>query len=92
LEYTIQSWSLYPRGDIDKLEKVQRRATRLIAGIRIEEAVLWRKVTYLTSLEERRLRDDLIETYKIVMGKEKITCSQFFMPYTSNYNTRGYCY
>ena len=92
LEYAIQSWSPYLRGDIDKLEKVQRRATRLIAG--------YKKLSYgerlrrlgLTTLEQRRLRGDLIETYKIVTGKEKISCSQFFTPYTSNYNTRGHCY
>ena len=61
-----------------KLEKVQRRATRLIAG--------YKKLSYgerlrrlgLTTLEQRRLRGDLIETYKIVTGKEKISCSQFF--------------
>jgi len=87
LEYAIQSWSPYLRGDIDKLEKVQRRATRLIAG--------YKKLSYflrrlgLTTLEQRRLRGDLIETYKIVTGKEKISCSQFFM---HNYNTRGHCY
>ena len=46
----------------------------------------------LTTLEQRRFRGDLIETYKIVTGKEKISCSQFFTPYTSNYNTRGHCY
>ena len=32
----------------------------------------------LTTLERRRLRGDLIETYKIVTGKEKISSSQFF--------------
>jgi len=46
----------------------------------------------LTILEQRRLRGDLIETYKIVTGKEKIGSSQFFMPYASNYNTRGHCH
>jgi len=32
----------------------------------------------------------LIETYKIVTGKEKISSSQFFTPYASNYNTIGH--
>ena len=92
LEYAIQSWSPYLRGDIDKLEKVQRRATRLIAG--------YKKLSYrerlhrlgLTTLEQRRLRGDLIDTRKIVTSKEKISCSQFLTPYSSNYDTRGHCY
>ena len=25
-------------------------------------------------------------------GKEKISCSQFFTPYSCNYNTKGHCY
>ena len=46
----------------------------------------------LTTLEQRRLRGDLIETYKIMTGKEKISSSKFFTPYESNYNTSGHCH
>jgi len=43
LEYAIQAWSPQLRGDSDRLEKVQRRATRLVSGYK--EIPLWRKVT-----------------------------------------------
>ena len=34
LGYCVQAWSPYHRKDIDKLEKVQRRAVRMITDLR----------------------------------------------------------
>ena len=34
LEYCIQAWNRYLRKDIDMLEKIQRRVTKLIPGMR----------------------------------------------------------
>ena len=58
LEYCIQA---YLRKDIDMLEKIQRRATKLIPGLRdlrYEERL---KECGLTTLETRRLRGIDIE-------------------------------
>ncbi len=56
LEYCIQAWSLYLRKDIDMLEKIHRRATKLIPGLRdiIYEERL--KEGGLTTLETRRFK------------------------------------
>jgi len=40
LEYAIQAWSPYLKGDVNHLEKVQRRATRLVKGFKKLQYVL----------------------------------------------------
>jgi len=43
----------------------------------------------LTSLEKGRQRGDLIETYKILTGKERVDPNCFFMMDKKHYSTRG---
>ena len=45
----------------------------------------------LTTLADRRLRGDVIETYKIITGKEMIK-KDFFDFSETGYNLRGHCY
>ena len=78
LEYCIQAWSPNLRKDIDMLEKIQRRETKLIPGLRdlrYEERL---KECGLTTLETRRLRGDQIEVFKILNGYENIDSNIFF--------------
>ena len=58
----MQFWSQFGK-DIDAIERVQRRATRLIPGLArlsYEERL---KETGFYSLERRRLRGDMIEMF-----------------------------
>ena len=68
LDYGAQFWSLYYRMDIDKLEAVQRRMTKMIQRIRNLTYKDRLKHFNLHSLERRRVRGDLIEVFKWVKG------------------------
>ena len=60
LEYCIQAWRPYRKNDIDKLERIQRRATKMIPELRdlsYENRLLQ---CGFTTLESRRLRGDQI--------------------------------
>ena len=77
LEYCIQAWSQYLRKDIDMLEKIQRRATKLIPGLRDLTYDERLKECGLTTLETRRLRGEQIEVFKILNGYENIDSNIF---------------
>ena len=79
LEYCIQAWSPHLRKDIDMLDKIQRRATKLIPGLRDLTYEEKTKVCGLTTLETRRLRVDEIEVFKILNCYENINSNLFFL-------------
>ena len=61
-----------------KLERIQRRATKMIPELRdlsYESRLLQ---CGLTTLETRRLRGDQIEVFKIVNGYEDVDRNMFF--------------
>jgi ribonuclease P/MRP protein subunit RPP40 len=89
LEYCVQAWSPYLKKDIDMIERVQKRATRLIEGywdICYEDRL---ERTGLISLEKRRVRGDLIQVFKMIKGVDKIDYRKFFEISTVG-KTRGH--
>ena len=78
LEYCIEAWRPYRKKDIDQLERIQRRATKMITKLRdlsYENRLLQ---CGLTTLNTRRLRGDQIELFKIVNGYEDVDRYMFF--------------
>ena len=88
LEYGNLVWSPYLKGDKEKLEAVQHRATRMIPGLKeipYEERL---KILKLPTLNYRRARGDMIETYKYMHGINKVKTD--FLPLSQDKRTRGH--
>ena len=90
LEYAVQFWSPTQRKDIEKLESVQARATKLIPSIRHLGYQKRLEHLNLYSLEKRRLRGQLIETFKILNGIDKIDYRNLFTLSGNQTRTNGW--
>ena len=89
LEFCIQAWSPFLARDKLVLENVHRRATKLVCGLKNKSYEERLRDLGLTTLETRRLRRDLIETYKILHWKSHIDHCQLFELVTNGHELRG---
>ena len=88
LEYCVPVWSPFLKKDMDELEKVQHRSTKLIKEISKSSYEDRLKTLHLPSLYVRRLWGDLIETFKILKGFTNIKINILFERSTDS-RTRG---
>ena len=89
LEYCIQAWAPHYRQDINMLEAVQRRATRMIPALRHLEYKDRLKELNMFSFERRCLRGDMIELYKMFSDNDYLDVGTFFTLEREN-RTRGH--
>ena len=66
------------------IERVQRRATKLIEGLRDMSYSERLSHTGLMSMEKRRVRDDLIQIFKMLRSKDRVDFNNFFQIQSSN--------
>ena len=88
LEYAIQFWDPHLNKDKNKLEAVQRRATKMIPSIRTKSYEDRLIELDLFSLSKRRLRGKLIECYKILKGLSNVPAERLFT-FAPDLPTRG---
>ena len=72
LEYASSTWYAIKKSQIKQIEKVQRRATKCVPQLRDMTYDERLKALGLTTLQDRRIRGDLILYYKIQSGFNKV--------------------
>ena len=78
LEYAAQAWSPWLEKDCELLENVQKRCIKMMTDVQGETYEEKLKDAGLQLLQERRQRGDMIETYKVLRGIEKVEIENWF--------------
>ena len=60
------------------IERVQRRATKLIEGLRDMSYSERLSHTGLISMKKRRVRGDLIQVFEMLRSKDRVDLNNFF--------------
>ena len=90
LEYANVIWGPFFKADMEMVEAVQHRATKLIPELRNFPYEDRLRNLELPSLTYRRRRGDMIQLYKIMNSMVRIDPKILFTPLSSNSVTRGH--
>ena len=89
LEYAVAIWRPYYKKDTDIVERVQRRATKLVKEIKHLTYPERLKYLRLDSILFRQRRNDMLQVFRIIKKIDNLDKTTFFTPNT-NISTRGH--
>ena len=94
LEFGVTAWSPWAFGDVDLMERVQKREVNLISGLTGKTYEDKLQEIGLSSRTERRLKYDLVQTYKALNGIDNVDSSIWFklVGQTTHIPTRNTAY
>ena len=92
LEYAVTVWSPYRKGDIDAVESVTRRATRILPELSGLEYEARLRSLELPTLTYRRLRGDVINVYKYIHGIYRLPLADNMFEMAQHGATTGYSF
>ena len=72
MEFAAPVWNFYNQVDIDRVEKVHKRATKVAYVTRFLEYDDRLRKFGLTKLDERRKRGECVQQYKLMNGLETV--------------------
>ena len=78
LEYAVAVWSPWLKKDEEVMEKVQQRFVRLLSDVGGDTYEDKLQLVGLTTLSERRIRGDMIETFKTMRGINRVKREEWF--------------
>ncbi len=90
LQYCIQFWSPSLIKDINRVEKIQARATKLIPEMRHLSYANRLQALGMSTLKARHIRLDLIQIYKILHGVDNVDYAKYFTYNANNTRNNGY--
>ena len=78
MEYAVTVWNPWLRKDEEVMEKVQQRLVRMLSDVKGDTYEERLQSAGLTTLRERRVRGDMIETFKTMRGINRVDRGEWF--------------
>ena len=78
LEYCSPAWNPWSKADADMIEGVQKRVLRMVSGLNSTSYAEKLLEVNLQSLSDRRLKQDMCETFKILKGFTNVESRVWF--------------